>query len=546
MPPRAERRCRRRRPTRSRCASCTWSSSGARPGSWRRRRSRRSPPRSSCSRPAPSDLRGRGDGGRRARPDPGRASAGGLRFSPEVDVTFETYQTLAFSRGVLEAVLPLHEAVDLARSARALTIERVARLGEPALGSAGRRAQRARGDPGGAAAAADAWAEATVAAARWPACSRTSTRSSRSRARISRRPELLGELERFGEAITGEGRTRRREALLPRGRDRLPGLRYAQAAIEALRSRSVALLESESEVVAGQRDARLSLMQLRAELEVLASRGSRRASTWREVERGRRAQRGRLRARTRVRLSAARSTMVARWRPSSRTWRGPPLGREGERRAGAPSRAACADRAARRGRRASPASSSRCSPRPCATRGRQRLAPCRACASPSWPTSTATCPPSRRPRGRPARGPRPAGRRRRRRQRRPGLARLLAAGAGRGRPAAARQPRALRHRPRHGRRRPRLARAALPAARLDGGRARRACSTTCARRRSRRASTTPSTSCTRPRATTTPASSRGRPTTRSRRSSPASTPSCCCAPTTTCRSTARCRTAACW
>jgi len=92
--------------------------------------------------------------------------AGGLRFSPEVDVTFETYQTLAFSRGVLEAVLPFHEAGDLARLRGALAIERVAGSANQPSGLLAVVHSVRSGEPGGAAAAADAWAEATVAAAR--------------------------------------------------------------------------------------------------------------------------------------------------------------------------------------------------------------------------------------------------------------------------------------------------------------------------------------------------------------------------------------------
>ena len=92
--------------------------------------------------------------------------AGGLQFNPEVDVTYETYQTLAFSRGVLEAVLPLHEAGDLARLRGSLTIERVAGSSNQPSGLLAVVHRVRGGDPGGAAAAADAWAQATVAAAR--------------------------------------------------------------------------------------------------------------------------------------------------------------------------------------------------------------------------------------------------------------------------------------------------------------------------------------------------------------------------------------------
>ncbi|MFO8148660.1 MAG: hypothetical protein R6T93_00035, partial [Trueperaceae bacterium] len=92
--------------------------------------------------------------------------AGGLQFSPEVDITFETYQTLAFSRSVLEAVLPLHEAGELARLRGALSIERVAGSANQPSGLLAVVHRVRGGQPAAVAAAADAWAEATVAAAR--------------------------------------------------------------------------------------------------------------------------------------------------------------------------------------------------------------------------------------------------------------------------------------------------------------------------------------------------------------------------------------------
>lgn len=92
--------------------------------------------------------------------------ATGLRFRPEVDLTFETYQTLAYSRGVLEAVLPSHEAGNLASLRASLSLERVAgSANQPSSLLAVVHRVRA-GGPAQAAAAATAWAAATVAAAR--------------------------------------------------------------------------------------------------------------------------------------------------------------------------------------------------------------------------------------------------------------------------------------------------------------------------------------------------------------------------------------------
>jgi len=89
-----------------------------------------------------------------------------LRFTPEVTITFETYQTLAFSRGVLEAVLAHHEADDLARLEGALTLERIAgTANQPSTFLAVAHSVRSS-DPGRAARAAEAWVDATVATVR--------------------------------------------------------------------------------------------------------------------------------------------------------------------------------------------------------------------------------------------------------------------------------------------------------------------------------------------------------------------------------------------
>lgn len=88
----------------------------------------------------------------------------GLTFRPEIDVTFETYSTLAFSRGVLERVVV---TLDDGRTFRANGIDTftLARLAGPAaqpssLLAAGHRV--VHGEPEVAAALASAWAEVTV------------------------------------------------------------------------------------------------------------------------------------------------------------------------------------------------------------------------------------------------------------------------------------------------------------------------------------------------------------------------------------------------
>jgi uncharacterized protein involved in exopolysaccharide biosynthesis len=93
------------------------------------------------------------------------AGESGLLFRPELDVTYETYATLAYSRGVLEAVLEAVPEADLglARAREALVLERLA-------GSANQSssllavAHRARaGDAPVAAALATEWTRATIA-----------------------------------------------------------------------------------------------------------------------------------------------------------------------------------------------------------------------------------------------------------------------------------------------------------------------------------------------------------------------------------------------
>jgi len=167
-----------------------------------------------------------------------------LRFRPEVNVTFDTYQTLAFSRGVLEE-LALERSVEVAELRRALTLERVTGASNQTTTFLAVAHQVADRDPQRAARLANLWAEATVRRAR----------------------DLLLENLDAVEVITGEGLDTAREALL---QAEIALQDYtAEVAIESLRSRAAALLEAESEAMVGQRAARLSLTQLRSELQVL-------------------------------------------------------------------------------------------------------------------------------------------------------------------------------------------------------------------------------------------------------------------------------------
>jgi len=170
-----------------------------------------------------------------------------LRFRPEVNLTYDTYQTLAFSRGVLEE-LALERSVEVAELRRVLTLERVTAASNQATSFLAVAHQVADRDPQRAARLANLWAEATVGRAR----------------------DLLLENLDAVEVITGEGLDAAREALL---QAEVALQEYtAEVGIESLRSRALALLEAESEAAAGERDARSSLARLRAELEVLQAR----------------------------------------------------------------------------------------------------------------------------------------------------------------------------------------------------------------------------------------------------------------------------------
>lgn len=96
-------------------------------------------------------------------PPPVEADLGtGVRFRPEATVPFDTYVTLAFSRGVLEQVLPLHERSDINQLEQALELERIAGSAtQPSRFLAVAHQVRSR-DPEVAAASAEAGVAATV------------------------------------------------------------------------------------------------------------------------------------------------------------------------------------------------------------------------------------------------------------------------------------------------------------------------------------------------------------------------------------------------
>jgi len=180
----------------------------------------------------------------------------GLRFRPEVDITFDTYQTLAYSRGVLEAVLPMHEAGDLSRLRGALSLERVAGSANQASGLLAVVHRVASADPERAAAAASAWAAATVATAR---------------------ALLLENLDAV-ETITGQGLTTARADLLA-AETEVETFR-ARSGIESLRTSLgtaqfgvVGTLElAIAGLVEAQRANRLTFAQREAELASLVQR----------------------------------------------------------------------------------------------------------------------------------------------------------------------------------------------------------------------------------------------------------------------------------
>lgn len=167
----------------------------------------------------------------------------GLRFRPEVNVTFDIYQTLAFSRGVLEE-LALARDVPVADLRRALTLERVTGAAQVGafLAVAHQVADR---DPQRAARIASLWAEMTIQRAR----------------------DLLLENLDAVEVITGVGLEGARAAL--REAETAYQDYLATAEVEALGSRFLALDAAANAEVDGLRAAELALVRRRSELDAL-------------------------------------------------------------------------------------------------------------------------------------------------------------------------------------------------------------------------------------------------------------------------------------
>lgn len=162
-----------------------------------------------------------------------------LRFTPEVSVTFETYQTLAFSRGVLEAVLEHHEAADLGRVSGALQLERIAgAANQPSTFLA--VAHRVRsGDPTSAARAAEAWIDATVATVRSLMLENLDALESMTNASLERARASVAEAERALE-------TARADRALESLAARIRSVDVAIAELERRRHETVTRLASRS------------------------------------------------------------------------------------------------------------------------------------------------------------------------------------------------------------------------------------------------------------------------------------------------------------
>lgn len=100
-----------------------------------------------------------------ARTPVGVTGESGLLFEPELDITYETYTTLAYSRGVLEAVLAAVPEAELSLpGARdALVVERLAGSANQVSSLLAVAHRAANGDAAVAAALATAWTRATIA-----------------------------------------------------------------------------------------------------------------------------------------------------------------------------------------------------------------------------------------------------------------------------------------------------------------------------------------------------------------------------------------------
>lgn len=173
-----------------------------------------------------------------------------LRFTPEVSVTFDTYQTLALSRGVLEQVLPHHEAEDLFRLEAALELERIAGTAtQPStfLAVAHRVTSR---DPEAAARTAAVWIDATMATVR------------------ELMLENLDALEDLSSDALADARER--VATIELAIETL----LAEAAPDALRRQITALDVAVAELTRARVDARRERDAFRAEREALAATGA--------------------------------------------------------------------------------------------------------------------------------------------------------------------------------------------------------------------------------------------------------------------------------
>lgn len=173
-----------------------------------------------------------------------------LRFTPEVSVTFETYQTLAFSRGVLEQVVALHEAEDLSRLEGALELERIAGTANQPSTFLAVAHRVSSGDAEIAARTAQAWMAATVATVR------------------DLMLENLDTLEDMtGDALVG---SRERVAAIERELETL----LAEAAPDALRRQITSLDAAIADLTRARIDARGERDAYRAEREALAAHGA--------------------------------------------------------------------------------------------------------------------------------------------------------------------------------------------------------------------------------------------------------------------------------
>ncbi|MFN2323817.1 MAG: hypothetical protein ABR510_12770, partial [Trueperaceae bacterium] len=219
----------------------------------------------------------------------------GLLFQPELDVTYETYTTLAYSRGVLEAVLEAvpEAGLNLARARDALVLERLAGSANQAS-SLLAVAHRARaGEPPVAAALATQWTRATIATVQallnenLDALERiTGTNLDLARLELDRAEEALRSFRETNDAAADPSRladTRRRLAVLAVRRDDVQRLLAArEAELASLGSRgdlteTVALVDAPEvplTVTGATWALEARIAGLRAELDLLVTQES--------------------------------------------------------------------------------------------------------------------------------------------------------------------------------------------------------------------------------------------------------------------------------